>query len=408
MEQSLLFLFALIIILVVLQVIILVRTFYHSDSEKFTKEIKDLETNIIKEDSENFQKILEINNDNHIKILKQNEQSQINLINTLNDSLNKLRDMNDKKLTELRNANEEKLSQIDKNINERLDVSLNERIDKSFLNISEQLSNLYKATGEMKSLTSDVTDLKKTLANVKTRGVFGERQLESILSNILIDNQYVVQYKLNNEDRRIVDFAIKIPDKSGESFIFLPIDSKFPNDFYNKVVSASESGNEELIKIAVKELRAEVLNQAKSISEKYIIPPITTDFALMFLPTEGLYSECLRIDNLAEECQNKYKILLVGPTTISAIINSLSIGFRYLKVNEKSIEINRMLQAIRSQYEKFGEEVDKAKDYLGKATDAVEKIDKRRGMINSKLKNIDKVEIDVSNNILGIDSENYS
>ena len=151
-----------------------------------------------------------------------------------------------------------------------------------------------------------------------------------------------------------------------------------------------------------------VLNQAKSISEKYIIPPITTDFALMFLPTEGLYSECLRIDNLAEECQNKYKILLVGPTTISAIINSLSIGFRYLKVNEKSIEINRMLQAIRSQYEKFGEEVDKAKDYLGKATDAVEKIDKRRGMINSKLKNIDKVEIDVSNNILGIDSENYS
>ena len=408
MEQSLLFLFVLIIILVVLQVIILVRIFYHSDSGKLTKEIKDLETNIIKEDSENFQKILEINNDNHIKILKQSEQSQINLINTLNDSLNKLRDMNDKKLTELRNANEEKLSQIDKNINERLDVSLNERIDKSFLNISEQLSNLYKATGEMKSLTSDVTDLKKTLANVKTRGVFGERQLESILSNILIDNQYVVQYKLNNEDRRIVDFAIKIPDKSGESFIFLPIDSKFPNDFYNKVVSASESGNEDLIKTAVKELRAEVLNQAKSISEKYIIPPITTDFALMFLPTEGLYSECLRIDNLAEECQNKYKILLVGPTTISAIINSLSIGFRYLKVNEKSIEINRMLQAIRSQYEKFGEEVDKAKDYLGKATDAVEKIDKRRGMINSKLKNIDKVEIDVSNNILGIDSENYS
>ncbi len=403
-----LLIFVLVIILVVLQVVILIRVFYQNDNIKVSRDIKDLETNIIKEESENFQKISEKNNDNFIKILEQNKTLQVDLINTLNNSLNELRDMNDKKLTELRLANEEKLSQIDKNINERLDVSLNERIDKSFLNISEQLSNLYKATGEMKSLTSDVTDLKKTLANVKTRGVFGERQLESILSNILIDNQYVVQYKLNNEDRRIVDFAIKIPEKSGDSFIFLPIDSKFPNDYYNKVVSASESGNEDLIKTAVKELRVEVLNQAKSISEKYIIPPITTDFALMFLPTEGLYSECLRIDNLAEECQNKYKILLVGPTTISAIINSLSIGFRYLKVNEKSIEINKMLQAIRSQYDKFGEEVEKAKDYLGKASDAVEKIDKRRGLINSKLKNIDKVELNISNDILGIDSENYS
>ena len=403
-----LLIFVLVIILVVLQVVILIRVFYQNDNTKVSKDIKDLETNIIKEESENFQKISEKNNDNFIKILEQNKTLQVDLINTLNNSLNELRDMNDKKLTELRLANEEKLSQIDKNINERLDVSLNERIDKSFLNISEQLSNLYKATGEMKSLTSDVTDLKKTLSNVKTRGVFGERQLESILSNILIDNQYVVQYKLNNEDRRIVDFAIKIPEKSGDSFIFLPIDSKFPNDYYNRVVSASESGNEDLIKTAVKELRVEVLNQAKSISEKYIIPPITTDFALMFLPTEGLYSECLRIDNLAEECQNKYKILLVGPTTISAIINSLSIGFRYLKVNEKSIEINKMLQAIRSQYDKFGEEVEKAKDYLGKASDAVEKIDKRRGLINSKLKNIDKVELNISNDILGIDSENYS
>ena len=408
MEQNMLLIFVLVIILVVLQVVILIRVFYQNDNIKVSRDIKDLETNIIKEESENFQKISEKNNDNFIKILEQNKKSQFDLMNTLNNSLNNLRDMNDKKLTELRLANEEKLSQIDKNINERLDVSLNERIDKSFLNISEQLSNLYKATGEMKSLTSDVTDLKKTLSNVKTRGVFGERQLESILSNILIDNQYVVQYKLNNEDRRIVDFAIKIPEKSGDSFIFLPIDSKFPNDYYNRVVSASESGNEDLIKTAVKELRIEVLNQAKSISEKYIIPPITTDFALMFLPTEGLYSECLRIDNLAEECQNKYKILLVGPTTISAIINSLSIGFRYLKVNEKSIEINKMLQAIRSQYDKFGEEVEKAKDYLGKASDAVEKIDKRRGLINSKLKNIDKVELNISNDILGIDSENYS
>ena len=387
----------LLFVIIILQIVIFVNLKNSNQKNlNFADNIKNLETTIIKEENENY-----------VKVIKQLETSQINLINTLNKSLENLRDMNDKKLNEIRQSNEEKLNQIDKNINDRLEISLNDKIDKSFSNIGEQLAKLYKTTGELQNLSVGVTDLQKTLSNVKTRGVFGERQLESILSNMLTSNQYEIQYKLNNEDNRIVDFAIKIPEKNGENFIYLPIDSKFPSDYYTKVVRASETGNEELVKSAVKELRTEVLNQAKSISEKYIIPPITTDFALMFLPTEGLYSECLRIDNLAEDCY-KYKILFVGPTTISAIINSLSIGFRYLKVNEKSVEINKMLQAIRSQYDKFGEEVEKAKDNIRKAQDSVEKIDKRRNLIDKNLKSIDRIDIKSSNDLLGIDYENYS
>ena len=387
----------LLFVIIILQIVIFVNLKNNNQKNlNLADNIKNLETTIIKEENENY-----------VKVIKQLESSQINLINTLNKSLENLRDMNDKKLNEIRHSNEEKLNQIDKNINDRLEISLNDKIDKSFSNIGEQLAKLYKTTGELQNLSVGVTNLQKTLSNVKTRGVFGERQLESILSNMLTSNQYEIQYKLNNEENRIVDFAIKIPEKNGENFIYLPIDSKFPSDYYTKVVRASETGNEELVKSAVKELRTEILNQAKSISEKYIIPPITTDFALMFLPTEGLYSECLRIDNLAEDCY-KYKILFVGPTTISAIINSLSIGFRYLKVNEKSVEINKMLQAIRSQYDKFGEEVEKAKDNIRKAQDSVEKIDKRRNLIDKNLKSIDRIDIKSSNDLLGIDYENYS
>ena len=274
----------LLFVIIILQIVIFVNLKNNNQKNlNLADNIKNLETTIIKEENENY-----------VKVIKQLESSQINLINTLNKSLENLRDMNDKKLNEIRHSNEEKLNQIDKNINDRLEISLNDKIDKSFSNIGEQLAKLYKTTGELQNLSVGVTNLQKTLSNVKTRGVFGERQLESILSNMLTSNQYEIQYKLNNEENRIVDFAIKIPEKNGENFIYLPIDSKFPSDYYTKVVRASETGNEELVKSAVKELRTEILNQAKSISEKYIIPPITTDFALMFLPTEGLYSECLR------------------------------------------------------------------------------------------------------------------
>ncbi len=285
---------------IILVLIIMVNTkSQKNETIEITKVITEIERNIIKEDRENFEKMLKENNESFVKINNEVSGGQKNLIETINKSLNDLRDVNEKKLAEIQEANDRKLSAIEKNMNEKLDVALNDRIDKSFQGIGEQLKQLYKTTGELNSMSGDIEDLKKTLSNVKTRGVFGEKQLLSILENVMTKDQYKEQYKIGNE---LVDFAIKIPDKNGNGEIYLPIDSKFPSDHYNKVVDASTKGDEENLKNAIKDLKNAIIEQAKSINKKYIKPPVTTDFAIMFLPTEGLYSECLRIDGLAEKC----------------------------------------------------------------------------------------------------------
>ena len=211
------------------------------------------------------------------------------------------------------------------------------------------------------------------------------------------------QFRIKNNDEKKIDFAIKIPNKDDDGFIYLPIDAKFPNDRYLDVVKASAERNEERLNAAIKSLKEAILIQARSISEKYIEPPITTEFAIMFLPTEGLYAEVLRIDGLAEDCQNKYKILLAGPTTITALINSFSIGFKFLQVNKNSKEIAKILQAIKVQYNRFGEEIDKTKKSLEKATESTEQLAKRNQMITNKLRSFESIEVSESDSLLGID-----
>ena len=354
--------------------------------------IKDLEKNILKD-----------SNDGFIKILNQNQINTTNLTKGMQESLDKINNTNEKKLNEIRSANEEKLEIIERNINEKLDKSLNERLDSSFKTIGEQLQNLQVTNGKLLNMSTTITDLQKSLSNVKTRGVFGEKQLDDILSNIMTQNMYETQFRLKNDDEKKIDFAIKIPNKDDDGFIYLPIDAKFPNDRYNDVIEASEKRDEEALKLAIKNLKDEVLKQAKSISEKYIEPPITTEFAIMFLPTEGLYAECLRIKDLADICQKDYNILLAGPTTITALINSFSIGFKFLQVNKNSKEIAKILQAIKVQYGRFGEEIDKTKKSLESATRSTDQLAKRNQMITSKLKSFDEIDIGVSNEILGIE-----
>ena len=398
--------FVLVIILLIIMFFMLIS---FSKNKKgnfdFRDEFHNIKESLIKNDNENHVEIIKQNNENYIKLSKELTISLDKLRETNENKLNEIRKENDEKLNEIRKVNEEKLNLIEKNINDKLEKSLNERLDKSFQTIGEQLQNLHKTLGELQNLSTGVDDLKKTLTNVKTRGVFGEKQLENILENIMTKAQYETQYKINGEDNKIVDFAIRIPNKDDEGDLFLPIDSKFPNDMYSNVVEASQKGSEELVIKAQNELRAAILSQAKSISEKYINPPITTDFALMFLPTEGLYSECLRINNLCEDCQQKYKVILVGPTTITALINSLSIGFKYLKVNKYSKEINRILQAIKMQYEKFGEDIAKTKDRLRLAQESTENLEKRNAMINNKLKSISNMDEVEAKKILNIEGE---
>ena len=385
------------IILLSLILIFAIMTFVslgkNGDDKIFISDtISKLEKNIIKDSNENF-----------VKILNQNQINSSNLTKNMQDSLDKINDTNEKKLNEIRNANEQKLNVIEKNINEKLDKSLNERLDSSFKTIGEQLQNLQLTNGKLLNMSDTIKDLEASLSNVKTRGVFGEKQLENILQNIMTSNMYETQFMIKNNRDRIIDFAIKIPNKDDDGFVYLPIDAKFPNDKYMAIVEASRTRNEELLNEAIKNLKIEVLKQAKSISEKYLEPPITTEFGIMFLPTEGLYAECLRIDGLADECQKKFNILLAGPTTITAIINSFSVGFKFLQVNKNSKEIAKILQAIKAQYEKFGEEIDKTKKSIEKASESTDQLSKRNQQITSRLRSIETIDVKESNDILGIE-----
>ncbi|MCQ2610050.1 MAG: DNA recombination protein RmuC, partial [Lachnospiraceae bacterium] len=252
----------LLLLLIVLFVVILVKLISgkRDGSLDVLKAMNDIENNIIKDNKDNFIQMLDKNNNNATEILK-----------TLQEKLDAIRD-----------TNERKLVSIEQNINEKLDKSLNERMDKSFKIIGEQFQNLNKNIGELQSLSSGVSDLQKTLSNVKTRGVFGEKQLENILENILgTSNQWEKQYRIRDDENRKVDFAIKIPNKDDDSDLYLPIDAKFPSDMYNKIVEASNNGTDDDVKNAVKELKQAITKQAMSIRDKYICPPTTTDFALM-------------------------------------------------------------------------------------------------------------------------------
>ena len=381
------------ILTLVFSILAFVSSGKRNDESKYMAElINNLEKNIIKDSHEGF-----------IKIMNQNQHNSDSFNRNVQTSIEKLNDTNEKKLNEIRNANEEKLNVIERNINEKLDKSLNDRLDSSFKTIADQLQNLQVTNGKLLNMSSTITDLQKSLSNVKTRGVFGEKQLDDILSNIMTQNMYETQFRLKNNDEKKIDFAIKIPNKDDDGFIYLPIDAKFPNDRYNDVIEASEKRDVEALKIAIKNLKDEVLKQAKSISEKYIEPPITTEFAIMFLPTEGIYAECLRIKDLADVCQKDFNVLLAGPTTITALINSFSIGFKFLQVNKNSKEIAKILQAIKVQYGRFGEEIDKTKKSLESATRSTDQLAKRNQMITSKLKSFDEIDMSSSDEILGIE-----
>ena len=317
-----------------------------------------------------------------MELLKNNSEAQ-----------SKMQDTMIQTLKEIQNANDKRLYDIQNNVNEKLDKSLNERLDSSFKQIGDQLLTLYKSLGELQALSSGVADLQKTLSNVKTRGIFGEFQLRNILMDIMDSSQYEenVATKKKSSDR--VEFAIKIPDKEdANGFIYLPVDSKFPADIYNKIVDASNNADSNGMKQSIKELEQRIKTEARTIRDKYIDPPNTTDFAIMFLPTEGLYAEAIRIAGLMEWCQNECKIVLSGPTTLVALLNSLSIGFRYLTVNKNSKEILKTLSAVKAQYQKFNQLIVKTQKKLQEAQSATDDLQSRNDMIQKKLSKVEMMD----------------
>ncbi|MCI5792597.1 MAG: DNA recombination protein RmuC [Lachnospiraceae bacterium] len=312
-------------------------------------------------------------------------------------------------LMSMQDANRKKLDEIQTDINKKLDMSLNERLDKSFKTVGDQLNKLYTSLGELSKLETGVNSLNKTLSNVKTRGIFGETQLENILSDILAPSLYdknVVTKKSKSANRDAVEFAVKIPDKetAGE-FMYLPIDSKFPASIYDKIRQASEASDPQALSAAVKELEIKVRQDAKDIQDKYLDPPYTTDFGIMFLPTESLYAEVLRIPGLVEECRSRYHVTITGPSTAAALINSLSIGFRYMAVNRDSQNILKLLSAIKSQYHKLSELIDKADSRIELAKKATDDLRQRTDIINKRLASVEEIDKDEAKKLLGFADE---
>lgn len=291
-----------------------------------------------------------------------------------------------KALTDLRRENTEKLDSIQKAVDEKLQKTIDERLKTSFDNVVTQIGQVNNAIGSLRAVADDVGSLKNILTNVKTKGIVGEVILDSIIGEILSPDQYDKNVSTNKSSPRdMVEFAIKIP--SGDSFIYLPIDSKFPLEYYNKLKDAVSAGDKVLVEGARKELGRQIKNEAKTI-KKYIDVPNTTDFAILFLPTESLYIEAIEM-GLFEECQREYHVNIAGPTTLSAIINALRLGFSSLEIQKRSGEVFKLLGAVKTEFNKFASALSDAQTKISKASDDLDElVGKRTRAMQRKLKEI--------------------
>lgn len=317
--------------------------------------------------------------------------------NALDKRLEQLRDKNDEKLEQIRKTvenrleslqkdNSEKLEKMRATVDEKLQSTLEKRLSESFKVVSERLEMVHKGLGEMQTLATDVSDFKRVLTNVKTRGTWGEVQLENLLEQVFIKDHYSKQVRVNDETNDVVDFAIKLPDKSSrDGFIYLPIDAKFPLEDYQRLVVAQEKGDLPLMASAQKAMVSRVKLEAKSIKAKYIHPPKTTDFAVLYVPTEGMFAEILRVPGLFEMLQSEYRVTIAGPTTIAAILSSYQLGFRTLAIAEQTGQVWELLTGIKGDFGKFGDLLEKTREKLVQATNTIDTAATKSRTIERKL-----------------------
>lgn len=291
----------------------------------------------------------------------------------------------------LQESNERKLDQMRETVDEKLQSTLATRLDTSFKTVSEQLKQVYVSLGEMKELAGGVSDLQRMMSNVKIRGTWAEAQLGNILEQTLTADQYSRNVSVRNNGEK-VEYAVRIPSRDEEdTFVWLPIDSKFPQEDYARLCIAAENADKDGVDAAVKALERVLKNEAKTIADLYIEVPHTTDFAILFLPTEGLYAEALRIPGLLEELQTHYHIMVCGPTTITAFLNTLQMGFRTLAINKRAAEVWRLLGAAKMQYDKFEGILDRAKRKIEEAGSVLDEASRRNRIIRKRLKKVDSL-----------------
>jgi len=308
---------------------------------------------------------------------------------SLDTTIGRVQERVDTKLSDIQRSNEVKLEQMRATVDEKLHATLEQRLGESFRQVSSQLESVQRGLGEMQSLAADVGNLNRVLTNVKARGILGETQLQAILEQILTPEQYVLGYQ-PGEGRETVEFAIKLPGAArGDSQVYLPIDAKFPKEDYERLVEAAELGNREATESARRDLLMRLERCARDICDKYIRPPATTPFGIMFLPTEGLFAEALREPGFHDRIRQKYQVVITGPTTISALLSSLRIGFQTLAIEQRSAQVWELLGAVRTEFTKFGHVLDRVKRQLGTASKSLDKASVRTRAMERTLRGID-------------------
>lgn len=358
--------------------------------EELSKSISTLRMEILQTLNQNIQQL----NDTLMQSMKMNGELQRERFGIMAHQQEQMIKSTEKRLDEMRLMVEEKLQK-----------TLNERITQSFDLVRSHLENVQKGLGEMKSLAQDVGGLKKVLTNVKMRGTFGEVQLGALLEQMLTPEQYASNVKTKKNGTEFVEFAIKLPNKEDDkSYIYLPIDAKFPKDIYEQYHDAFEMGDAALIESSGKQLETTIKKMAKDIHDKYIDPPHTTDFAILFLPFESIYAEIIRRTALVESLQRDYKIVVTGPTTLGAILNSFQMGFRTLAIQKRTSEVWSVLGAVKTEFGKFGGLLEKVQKNLQQAGNQLEDLmGVRTRAIEQRLRKVEKLPLEESSRILPLD-----
>lgn len=316
---------------------------------------------------------------------------QLTTMTQINEQkLESVRNIVENRLKSLQEENSQKLEKMRETVDEKLHSTLEKRLGESFKQVSERLEKVHQGLGEMQTLASGVGDLKKVLTNVKTRGTWGEIQLGNLLEQILTAEQYERNIITKKGSRDPVEFAIKLPGRDGDP-VYLPIDAKFPKEDYERLIDAQEQSNIALIEEAAKAIEAQIKQEARNIRDKYIDPPYTTDFAVMFLPIEGLYAEVLRRQGLCDTLQRDFRITVAGPTTFAALLNSLQMGFRTLAVEKRASEVWSLLGTVKTEFGKFGDILEKTKDKLQQATNNIDDAVKKSRTIETKLRKVQEL-----------------
>ena len=378
------------VMIVILLIVVIVLLLRKNSSSSDEADFKAMQERLIRVEGE-VGKINPAIDRNFRENRKEISENLERMQNNNTKSLELLRSGNEKKLEQMRQSNEKSLEEMRETVDEKLKASVEKRFNESFKSISTQLTQVYQGLGEMKNLATGVGDLKKVMEGVKTRGIYGEVQLGAIIEDILNKAQYEenVITKKGSSDR--VEFAIKMPGKDSESLVYLPIDSKFPVENYSRLIAAYDNGEKAEIEKFSKALATDVKEQAKKISTKYLDPPMTTDFGMMFVPTESLYAEILRIPGLSDEVRQKYHVSITSPSTLPVALNGLLMGFKTVAIEKRSAEVWQTLGAVKTQFGKFSDLLEGVQKKLQESANKIESAKTTSRSIERKLKNVEEL-----------------